>query len=238
MGSRRSAAGSRRSKATRSGWIWSEHRLRNQTRTMVPNRAVARIRSTSTQATGECLAGLVLLLMAIPIAAIVAIVMAAVAHSRLTRLEARLDAMQRRLARLAAAPDEDAAPSEPRPAPPSEPSWRPIPPGPEPAPPIPPAPPPIAASASVPPTTPRMEPQMSELPGLEERFGTRWVVWVGGIALALGGIFLVRYSIERGLIGPGLRVALGGLLAAGLIAAGEWARRKENLSGLPSLPTA
>jgi uncharacterized membrane protein len=185
------------------------------------------------------LAGLVLLIVAIPIAAIVAIVMAAVAHGRLTRLEARLDAMQRRLAQLAAAPDQDAAPpAEPPPAPTSKPSWRPIPPGPEPAPSIPPAPASIAASTSVPPTPPRMESQTSELPGLEERFGTRWVVWVGGIALALGGIFLVRYSIERGLIGPGLRVALGGLLAAALIAAGEWVRRKENLSGLPGLPTA
>ena len=26
----------------------------------------------------------------------------------------------------------------------------------------------------------------------EERFGTSWVVWIGGLALALGGIFLVQ----------------------------------------------
>ena len=36
----------------------------------------------------------------------------------------------------------------------------------------------------------------------EEKFGTRWTVWIGGVALALGGIFLVKYSIEAGLIGP------------------------------------
>ena len=36
----------------------------------------------------------------------------------------------------------------------------------------------------------------------EERLGTQWAVWVGGLALALGGIFLVRYSIEQGLLGP------------------------------------
>ena len=47
----------------------------------------------------------------------------------------------------------------------------------------------------------------------EERLGTQWAVWVGGIALALGGIFLVRYSIEQGLLGPGVRVTLGALLA-------------------------
>ena len=50
----------------------------------------------------------------------------------------------------------------------------------------------------------------------EERFGTQWVVWVGGLALALGGIFLVRYSIEQGLLGPGVRVVLGALLALAL----------------------
>ncbi|HXY90218.1 MAG TPA: DUF2339 domain-containing protein, partial [Xanthobacteraceae bacterium] len=72
----------------------------------------------------------------------------------------------------------------------------------------------------------------------EERFGTRWSVWVGGIALALGGIFLVQYTIEQGLIGPGARIVLGGLLAAALLAAGEWARRQEKLSGIAGLPTA
>ena len=51
--------------------------------------------------------------------------------------------------------------------------------------------------------------------GFEERFGTRWVVWVGGVALALGGIFLVRYTIEQGLIGPRVRIVLGALAGAG-----------------------
>ena len=74
--------------------------------------------------------------------------------------------------------------------------------------------------------------------GFEERFGTRWVVWVGGVALALGGVFLVRYTIQQGLIGPGVRIALGALLAVALVAVGEWARRKETLSGLPGLPSA
>ena len=74
--------------------------------------------------------------------------------------------------------------------------------------------------------------------GFEERFGTRWVVWVGGVALALGGVFLVRYTIQQGLIGPGVRIALGALLAVALVAVGEWARRKETLSGLPGIPSA
>jgi uncharacterized membrane protein len=74
--------------------------------------------------------------------------------------------------------------------------------------------------------------------GFEERFGTRWVVWVGGIALALGGIFLVRYTIDQGLIGPGVRILLGALLALALIATGEWERRNERLAELPGIPSA
>ncbi|MGL5164950.1 MAG: DUF2339 domain-containing protein [Afipia sp.] len=75
-------------------------------------------------------------------------------------------------------------------------------------------------------------------PGLEERLGTRWVVWVGGLTLALGGVFLVKYSIEAGLLGPGTRVLLGGLFALALLATGEYARRKENLSSIAPLPMA
>lgn len=46
---------------------------------------------------------------------------------------------------------------------------------------------------------------------LEEKFGTQWVVWIGGLALALGGIFLVRFTIEQGLLGPGVRIFLAGV---------------------------
>jgi uncharacterized membrane protein len=75
-------------------------------------------------------------------------------------------------------------------------------------------------------------------PGFEEKLGTRWVVWIGGLALALGGFFLVRYSIEAGLIGPFVRVLLGGLFALGLLAAGEWSRRQESISDIVALPIA
>jgi uncharacterized membrane protein len=74
--------------------------------------------------------------------------------------------------------------------------------------------------------------------GFEERFGTQWVVWVGGLALALGGFFLVRNSIQQGLIGPSVRVLLGVLLAIALIAVGEWTRRNERTRGIAGLPSA
>lgn len=75
-------------------------------------------------------------------------------------------------------------------------------------------------------------------PGFEERIGTRWVVWVGGLTLALGGLFMVRYSIEAGLLGPGVRIVLGGIFALALLAAGEWTRRKESVSAGEAPPIA
>ncbi|MGP9812430.1 DUF2339 domain-containing protein [Rhodopseudomonas sp. NSM] len=92
---------------------------------------------------------------------------------------------------------------------------------------------PVAASV---PSEPPLAPEPR--PGFEERIGTRWVVWVGGLTLALGGFFLVRYSIEQGLLGPGVRVLLGGLFALALLGAGEWTRRKEDISDLRALPIA
>ena len=74
--------------------------------------------------------------------------------------------------------------------------------------------------------------------GFEETVGTRWVVWIGGLTLALGGFFMVRYSIEAGLLGPGVRTMLGGLFAAALLLAGEWTRRKESISTIEALPIA
>ncbi|PTW62696.1 putative membrane protein [Breoghania corrubedonensis] len=60
----------------------------------------------------------------------------------------------------------------------------------------------------------------------EMRFGANWTVWIGGLALVLGGIFLVRYSIEAGLLPPIVRVLAGGVFAALLIGLGEWRRRR------------
>ncbi len=61
---------------------------------------------------------------------------------------------------------------------------------------------------------------------IEKTIGALWAVWIGGLALALGGVFLVRYSIEQGWIGPTARVLIGLAFAALLGAAGEWTRRR------------
>ncbi|UJW76641.1 DUF2339 domain-containing protein [Rhizobium sp. SL42] len=61
---------------------------------------------------------------------------------------------------------------------------------------------------------------------LENLLGARWAVWAGGLALALGGLFLVRYSIESGLLGPAVRLTLAALFGLLLFAGGELVRRK------------
>ncbi|MBR0696772.1 DUF2339 domain-containing protein [Bradyrhizobium lablabi] len=104
-------------------------------------------------------------------------------------------------------------------------------------------PPPLPPEAvSAPPDTPETAPAAALPPpaerGFEETIGTRWVVWLGGLTLALGGFFMVRYSIEAGLLGPGVRTMLGGLFALALLAAGEWTRRKESISNIAALPIA
>jgi uncharacterized membrane protein len=59
----------------------------------------------------------------------------------------------------------------------------------------------------------------------EELIGTRWAIWVGGLALALGSLFLVKYTIEAGFFGPRARLAIGALFSLALVGAGEMLRR-------------
>jgi uncharacterized membrane protein len=56
----------------------------------------------------------------------------------------------------------------------------------------------------------------SEGRGMEWRLGARLPVWLGGAALILAGIFLVKYSIEQGLLGPVGRCVLAGMFGAAL----------------------
>jgi uncharacterized membrane protein len=185
-----------------------------------------------------------LLLLAFPIIAIAALVKSVGLGERLRRLEARLAALERAVSAMP-------------PVPATPPTHEPVPPAPEPTAPIsvpqpkrpaeeppvlPEREPPVAASSPIAPppsqTAPPPAVPTAQSMSLEERLGTQWAVWVGGLAVALGGIFLVRYSIEQGLLGPGVRVTLGALLALALVVAGEWARRSERLSGIVGVPTA
>ena len=155
---------------------------------------------------------LALVVLAFPVIAIVALVKSIGAGDRIARLELRLRELESRLTAAPVAPPSlqpEAAPATPAPV-----ATEPVPaaePTPADEPPVEPTPVPepeleTAAAAAAADAAPEIS--------FEERFGTRWVVWVGGVALALGGIFLVRYSIEAGLLGPKVRVFLGALFAA------------------------
>ncbi len=172
---------------------------------------------------------LIIVALAVPVVAVIALIKAASVGGLVRRLDQRITALEHQLAAQGTAPAQDVRTPPPIPA----------------------APPPLPAAAIAAPA--QSEPETSVTPGppvppapttpprslgFEERFGTRWVVWVGGIALALGGVFLVRYTIQQGLIGPAVRIVLGGLLACVLIGVGEWARRGERLSEIRGLPTA
>lgn len=62
-------------------------------------------------------------------------------------------------------------------------------------------------------------------PDIETALGTRWAVWVGGLALAFGAVFLIRHSIASGLFGPGARLTMAALLGLLLVGGGEFIRR-------------
>lgn len=87
----------------------------------------------------------------------------------------------------------------------------------------------ISAGADAPPSAqpaiPAEAPAAPAKPDIEAALGTRWAVWVGGVALALGGLFLIRYSIEAGIFGPGVRLTMAGLLGLALGGGGEYIRR-------------
>jgi uncharacterized membrane protein len=66
-------------------------------------------------------------------------------------------------------------------------------------------------------------------PDIEALLTARWGVWLGAAALVLAGVFLVRYAVDQGLLGPIPRCILAALLGVALIVAAEWLRRQEVL---------
>ncbi len=183
---------------------------------------------------------LVLIALAIPVAGVAGFFMALKLRTRALALEMRVAAVEERLAAGQVQPERPAEAGETPAVDASGP-----PPVPEVA--VPEEAGTAAASpvdeAAVPPSgdmPPPVQPQAPRAarPGLEERLGTRWAVWVGGVALALGGLLLVRYSIEQGYFGPGARIALAGLFSVALVAAGEWLRRRERGVAVAGIPSA
>jgi uncharacterized membrane protein len=62
---------------------------------------------------------------------------------------------------------------------------------------------------------------------LRKQFQTNWMTWIGGVALAFGGVFLAKYSLDSGLLSPSLRLFMGALFGVGLITSAEILHRKK-----------
>ncbi|MBZ9741149.1 MULTISPECIES: DUF2339 domain-containing protein [unclassified Mesorhizobium] len=84
---------------------------------------------------------------------------------------------------------------------------------------------PWSAAEATPEAAPAAVAKAARQSDVETALGTRWAVWVGGIALALGGLFLIRYTIEAGIFGPGVRLTMAAVLGLVLVAGGEFIRR-------------
>lgn len=183
----------------------------------------------------------VLVVLAFPVMAIVGFVVALTSRGRIRVLEARVAALEAQAGIVPAVATPGVVAPVPPPAvpqpgenplarfsrPPAAP--RPVEPGAGGTPPSVPPGLPSPTALPEPPRPPAIDPAKlkERLAGFEEKVGARWAVWVGGLALALGGVFLVRFAVEQDLIGPAMRVGLGLLLAIALLGAGEWLRRRE-----------
>lgn len=98
----------------------------------------------------------------------------------------------------------------------------------------------ITGPETIPPPTP-VRPK-SETPKIsfsfEELVGGKLPIWIGGIALVLAAVFLVRYSVEKGFLGPAARTVIAGIFGLVLIAVSEAARRIERFAEDPRLAQA
>jgi uncharacterized membrane protein len=93
-------------------------------------------------------------------------------------------------------------------------------------------PPPIPASLKTPPPIrplppPPLIPKRTSAPAFnwEAFMGVKLFAWLGGFALFLGVVFLVKYSFENNLITPFGRLVIGGAVGLILIGLGWWLAR-------------
>ncbi len=69
---------------------------------------------------------------------------------------------------------------------------------------------------------------------IEQQLASRWFVWIGGVAIAIGGLLFVKYAYENGLISPSLQIFLGLLLGAALVFAGDALHRRTPATAEPN----
>lgn len=72
---------------------------------------------------------------------------------------------------------------------------------------------------------------------IEKELSTRWMIWLGGIAFAIGGAFLVKYSMDTGLLSPAIRVTIGTIVGLAMALTGEGLRQhREKINFLKDAP--
>jgi uncharacterized membrane protein len=130
-------------------------------------------------------------------------------------------ALRRAVAELSARPaaaapvvvEPQVAPAEPVAPPPPEPAPEPV----------------AAAEEAAAPADDETPPVATAPPraarSFEELLTLRWGVWLGAGTIALGGIFLIRYAIDQGLLGPVVRTILGLVIGFALVVGGVALRR-------------
>ncbi|MBA2586267.1 MAG: DUF2339 domain-containing protein, partial [Chthoniobacterales bacterium] len=158
-------------------------------------------------------------------------ILSLVCFKRLDAIAAELGKLTRRVTALEATePMAAATPAIPRTTKPP-----PLPPIPI----LPPRPPPsptakLTEPASLPAQTPPVAaaPSWFETIDWEAFMGVKLFAWLGGFVLFLGVVFLVKYSFERNLVTPAMRVVLGSVIGLALLVAGWWtAARQYRVSG-------
>lgn len=84
---------------------------------------------------------------------------------------------------------------------------------------------------------PFIEPPPAPRPAfnVEQFLGKQLIPWVAGIALFLGVVFFIKYSFEKNLITPSMRVAIGYLTGIGLLTGGFALHRREKSAPAQSL---
>lgn len=88
---------------------------------------------------------------------------------------------------------------------------------------------PLKAPSQKAPIKPARPPKEAPKPKvtLEEMIGSQWSVWVGGIALLIGAVLLLRFSIEAGVFTPAMRIGMAALMGGLALGGGEWLRRND-----------
>jgi uncharacterized membrane protein len=83
---------------------------------------------------------------------------------------------------------------------------------------------PPGAGPAAPPPLPPVPPPPTPF-NWEAFMGVKLFAWLGGLALFLGVVFMVKYSFENNLITPFGRIMIGGTVGLALVAAGWWLAR-------------